>query len=239
MTMTKISFGPVYTRIQDLVTVQEFADVVQKRGFDSLWVTESIVTPDPGLDCLSTVAAFVGATTRLTLGSCVLLMPFRSPALLAKAVATLDVLSGGRIVLGVGAGGDYNRKAFEVCGVRLEERGARCDEGLGIMTKLWTGLPVNHSGRFYSFRDIVMKPRPIQKPHPPVWVGGEAESVLKRTARWGDGFVPSYVTPADYRCMLDRIADYAKGFGRDISSLTKALHLYVLIDDNCEDAERR
>lgn len=236
--MPQIKFGPLYTRIQDLVGVGEFVEVVERLGFDSIWVPETPVTPEPGLDCLATLGAFVAHTNQITVGTAVLLLPLRHPAILAKEVATLDYLSSGRIVLGVGIG-TASSKALEVSGVNPRERGARSDEALEIMTKLWSGTPTSHHGKFYDFDDMVMEPVPIQRPHPPIWVGGEAEGALRRAARWGDGFFPAGITPAGYDRALRRIGRYAEELGRDVSNLTKALTLYIRIGESPGEALRK
>jgi len=235
--VAKIQFGPVYTRIHDVVTVREFGSSVETLGFDSLWVTESVGTPTPALDCMTTLAAFAESTTRVVLGPCVLLLPFWPPVLAAKAAATVDVLSGGRLVFGVGVGGGFP-KAFDACGVAMKDRAARCDEALEIILKLWSGPVASHAGRFYALADFPTDPRPIQQPRPPIWIGGEADGALKRTARWADGWVPHSLTPARYAELLNRIGDHATGFGRDMKRITKAMHLYVHLGEDRETAQR-
>ncbi|MCH9035797.1 MAG: LLM class flavin-dependent oxidoreductase [Chloroflexi bacterium] len=235
--MVQIKFGPLYTRVHYLVGPREFAGMTEEWGFDSLWVPETPVTPEPGLDCFTTLGAFVEHTDRLTLGTCVILVPLRHPAILAKEVATLDYLSGGRIVLGVGVGG-ASSAALQVSGVDPRERGARTDEALEIVTQLWTGDTVSHHGRYYHFDDMCMEPAPVQRPRPPIWVGGESEGAMRRTARWGDGYVPARITPAGYHRAIQRIERHAQEIGRDASSITRALHLYFRIGEDREQAER-
>lgn len=238
--MTEIRFGVIYSRLHPVVPIPRFAEAVESTGLDSLWVTEGLANEMPALDIMLALGAFVQHTKRITVGTCVVLTPLRNPALLAKEVATLDYLSNGRVVLGIGVGGSENSNpaSFQVCGVSRKERGARCDEGLEIMTKLWTGAPVSHSGRFYQFKDIAMGPRPIQQPHPPIWAGGAAKGVLKRTARWCDGFVPTGVSPQGYMKLWDQVQRYGEEFGRDTSKITKAAHLYYCMAGTREEARK-
>ena len=231
-------FGVIYSRLHPVVPIPEFAHTIEDAGYDSLWVTEGLVNEMPALDIMLALGAFVQHTKRLTVGTCVVLVPLRNPAILAKETATLDFLSEGRVVLGVGVGGSSNSRmdAFTVCGVDPRERGARADETLEIMTKLWSGKPVSHSGRFYSFEGIEMGPVPVQKPHPPLWAGGEAEGVLRRAARWCQGFVPSNPGVQEYVRLWDRIEGYADKYGTDTSKITKAVHLYFAMGESRESA---
>lgn len=232
--MPKVKFGPNYTRIHNLVGVNEFAEVVQRLQFDSIWVPETPVTPEPGLDCLTTLGAFAQAIDHVTLGTCAILAPLRSPAMLAKQVASLDFLSNGRIVLGVATGG--RTKMFEASGVDPKERGARTDETLEAVKKLWIDQPASHHGRFYSFDDIVIEPLPVQRPHPPIWVGGEVDAALRRTARWGDGYLPDIISPPRYEAAAAKIRRYAEEYGRNASDITLGMHIFFLLDDSPEKA---
>ena len=114
----------------------------------------------------------------------------------------------------------------------LRERGARTDECVEIMIKLWRGAPVSHKGRFYRFENICMLPPPLQQPHPPLWAGGVSDQMLRRTARWCDGFFPVDVSPTEYRAAIDRIAAHAEEIDRDVSHLTRALHLFFRIGEH-------
>ena len=226
--MTDIKFGFHYGRIHEEHPPHIFAPTVESMGFDSVWLAEGLVNELPMLDIMMAMSTFVHHTRRLTVGGGVVLLPLRHPAILAKEVSTLDRLSGGRIILGIGVGGPphSNPASFEVTGVKLSERGARTDECLEIMTKLWGGEPVSHHGRFYHFNDISMTPPPLQHPHPPLWAGGMSSQMLRRTARWCDGFFPVDVSPSEYLDALGRIKGYADGFGRSVDGLTKAIHLF-------------
>ena len=173
----------------------------------------------------------------MTIGTSVVLLPLRNPVGLAHVTATLDRLSGGRLVLGIGTGGDVP-EGFEAYGIPLGERGRRCDEALDIITSLWTGDPVTHNGNFYKFRNYSLGATPLQKPHPPIWVGGTAKGVLKRIARWCDGFLPQSLTLQEYLDMWDQIESHADTLGRDISDITKAVQFYYSLAPTKEEAHR-
>jgi len=238
--MADIKIGFHYSRLYDLVPIPEFARLAEEMGLDSVWLPEGLVNEVPALDILMGMSGFIHHTRNITIGASVVLLPLRNPVVLAKEVSTLDLLSGGRVVLGIGAGGppDSNPTSFQACGVSMRERGARTDEALEIMTKLWTGAPVSHQGRFYSFQDIVMEPRPAQRPHPPIWAGGAAEGMLRRAAHWCDGFVPVGVNPEEYGALWDRIQRYGETYQRDTTGMTKAVHLFYRVGNSREEARR-
>lgn len=226
--MPEPKFGVIYSRLHQVIPPGEFAHKVEDMGFDAVWATEGLANQLQALDPIVAMAALAQGSQRLTVGSCVIISPLRNPAILAKEVASLDVLSGGRIVLGVGVGASSlsNPADFRVAGVDASERGARCSEGIEVMKKLWTGERVEHHGQFHRFDDIEMTPTPARKPHPPIWAGGNAEGVLKRAARLCDGFVPMAQGPEDWAAMWARIGAYASEYGRVPAAITPALHVY-------------
>ena len=233
--MTAIKFGPLYSRIQKLVSVKEFADTTVQMGFDAIWVPDTLITREHALDWTPVVGAFVEHTEEIMLGTCVVVVPLRYPAILAKQVATIDYMSGGRFVLGVGAGPRANRN-LEAAGVDPRERGARTDEALQIMKGLWSDEPFTHHGRFYDFEDMYMEPKPVQRPGPPIWVGGHSEGALRRVGRFGDGFMPTSLTPAVYQRAVMKIERHCEEFGRDPANVTRALHLCFRVGENEEEA---
>ncbi len=238
--MADIKVGIQYSRYDPAFPVEKFGQAAEELGFDSAWVAEGLANETQALDIMMALSTLVHHTRRIMVGTGVVLVPLRSPALLAKEVATLDFLSDGRVMLGIGAGGppDSNPASFHVAGVDMNERGPRCDEGLEIITKLLSGSRVSHSGRFYRFQDIVMEPPPIQRPHPPIWAGGAGESMLKRTIRWCDGFIPVRVSTEQYAKCWDKIRRYADEYQRDVSRITKAVHLFYSIAGSSEEARK-
>jgi probable F420-dependent oxidoreductase len=168
----------------------------------------------------------------------VYLLALRHPTLAAKAVATLDVLSGGRVVFGVGVGGEFP-KEFEASGVPHAERGRRVDEGIAVCRALWSRSPASFAGRFARFADVAVEPRPAQPGGPPIWIGGRSEHALRRAARLGDGWVSYLYTPERYRTALEQIRAFAAEAGRDLAAGRgfEAAHLaFTVVDDDWERA---
>jgi probable F420-dependent oxidoreductase len=175
-----------------------------------------------------TLAAFVAAhTRRLRLVTSVMILPHRQPVLAAKMLATIDVLSGGRLTVGVGVG--WLREEFEALGAPdFDRRGAVSDEILTVFKTLWTGGPSAFSGEFFRFDELRCLPAPVQKPHPPIWVGGHSRAALRRVARHGDGWHPvganpaSRLGPAELRERLAELRRLTEAEGRDPATLTIA-----------------
>ncbi len=230
-----VKVGVIYSRLHPIVSPGQFAAQVESMGFDSLWVTEGLANQKAALDPLITLSAFAGATSRITIGSCVLIAPLRTPALLAKSAASIDVLSGGRLVLGVGVGGSSlsNSADYDACGIDPRTRGARCDELIELLKRFWSGQTVDFDGRFYSVTNVQLAPQPVQLPGPALWAGGEADGVLQRTARFCNGFVPMGRGPAHYESLWNRVCRYAEQYDRDPTQIEKAVHIYY-----CSDSTR-
>jgi probable F420-dependent oxidoreductase len=202
----------------------------EEHGYDSLWTSDHFVVPKvvktcyPGsadgefppewragyLSCQSILAYLAAATDRVGLGTSALVLPLRNPVQLAKEVATIDVLSGGRVQLGVGVG--YSEDEFDALGIPFADRGARMDEALQVLRALWTTDPASFSGRHYGFGEVSALPHPVQRPHPPLLVAGFGRAAYRRAARLGDGWHAAGVAPeilapmvADLRVELDRL----------------------------------
>ena len=231
-------FGVIYSRLHPIIAPDEFGRQAEAAGYDSLWVTEGLANQKAALDPVVTMMCIAQGTTRATVGSSVILLPLRTPAIFAKEIASLDVLSRGRVVLGVGVGASSlsNPADFRAGGVDPSERGARCDEILDAMINLWRGEPTTHRGRFFDFDDIVLLPTPVQTPHPPLWMGGDAPGVVRRTARVGNGFIPMTTGAARYRELWEQVARTAETMKRDPASITRALHVYCCMGDHRDQA---
>jgi probable F420-dependent oxidoreductase len=175
-----------------------------------------------------TLAAFIAAQTRrLRLVTSVMILPHRPPVLAAKMLATVDVLSGGRLTVGVGVG--WLREEFEALGAPdFDRRGAASDEILTIFKTLWMGAPASFSGEFFRFDEVRCLPAPVQKPHPPIWIGGHSRAALRRAARHGDGWHPvganpaSMLGPAELRERIAELRRLTEAEGRDPGTLTIA-----------------
>ena len=198
-------------RIDDLVALVELVD---RSGYDSLWVGDHISFAVPILDPLLQLAQAAVASRRLRLGTCVYLLPLRHPVPVAKQVATLDHLTEGRLIFGVGLGGEFP-KEYEACGVPHAERGARMAEAVPLLRALWTGEAVSHAGRFYGpFAEVPMRPPARQPGGPPIWFAGRSPAALRRCGRLGDGFLSYVVTPAMFAAALRDIEAAAEAAGR-------------------------
>lgn len=217
--------------VPDLKTFQSFAERGEALGFDSLWVVDHIVyytaVPDP----IALLGVFLARTSRVKLGTAITLLPLRNATVLAKAVATLDYLSGGRMVLGIGIGGEYP-KEFEAVGIPVSERGRRTDEGIEVMRRLWTDDHASFEGRFYRFSDVNMQPKPVQFGGPPLWIGGRSDAAFQRTARAGDGWLGYFMTPERVREARAKIDEAAQRVGRDPASIRLGILVYPVISDD-------
>jgi probable F420-dependent oxidoreductase len=176
---------------------QEIARRIEELGYDAITVSEHVVMPRDLLDVMGahfpdalTAMTFVaGATTRIRVNSGVIVLPYHEPLAYAKAIATLDVLSGGRVTLTFGVG--MARGEFAALGVPFEKRGKMTDEYIDVLKHLWTADEPAYHGEFVDFTDVYFAPKPVQDPHPPIWIGGNSLAALHRAARTGDGWFPS------------------------------------------------
>jgi len=214
-------------------------------GFDTLLTGDHILVPKnissvypyteggefPGsgsgesMEQITLLSYIAGQTSKIRLVTSVLIVPHRNPLIAAKSLATLDLLSEGRLVVGVGVG--WMREEFQALGLPpFEERGAVTDEYIRAFKVLWTEDDPHFEGKYISFDDISFLPKPVQKPHPPIWVGGESRPALRRTAELADGWYPlgsnptfPMGTPEQLKAGLERLAGYAERFGRDPSPI--------------------
>jgi probable F420-dependent oxidoreductase len=225
--------GPTATRDGILALAREG----ERLGLHSAMVADHIVFPvenrstypytldgkhpsvGDALDAFSILGLVAGATERLRLVTSVLVLPYRNPVLTAKMAASLDVLSGGRLTLGVGAG--WLKEEFEALNSpAFEARGAVTDEWIAIFKQLWSCSPASFDGRFYRYSEIRCEPFPVQRPHPPIWIGGHSRAALRRTARYGDGWHPvgavmaSPLPPQEMRTHLDTLKRLINAEGR-------------------------
>ncbi|HEX2174047.1 MAG TPA: LLM class flavin-dependent oxidoreductase [Dehalococcoidia bacterium] len=211
------------------------ASLVEDLGFDSLWQGEHIIWHGPTLDATVALAAFAARTSRITLGTSVLLLPLRHPTAVAKSFATLDVVSGGRTVLGIGVGGE-NPAEFAACGIPYRERGARTTEAIEVIRRLWGQPEASFEGRFTRFEGIRIEPRPLQPGGPPIWVGGRSDAALRRAARFGDGWLPYLIDPDQYRSGWQGIQAEAREAGRNLDAFTPAHLIFTYLDDDLDAA---
>lgn len=209
--MAEVEFGISLSRIDDAAGA---ARELEELGYDYLCVGEHVFFHVPVSNGFISLAVAAGATSRIKLMSTITLLPLYPAALAAKLAASLDVASGGRFHLGVGVGGEY-AKEFEACGVPVNERGARTNEALEVIRRLWTADDVSFEGRFTTLSGVTLAPQPVQQPHPPIWVAGRKEAAMRRTARYADGWLPYMFTPEMLESSVDDIARYRAEYERD------------------------
>lgn len=191
-----------------------WVDVCEAGGVDSLWQSDRIIGREPGLEVMSVMAALAGATKRLKFGMNVASLGLRDPVITAKACATIDVLSGGRLLPAFGVGSARSRD-FSATGTPTRGRGARTDEGLEIISRLWSEDTVTFTGSHYRLAEASIAPRPVQQPLP-LWVGGSAAAAVARTARWGTGWQAGLEAPEEVAPVISAIKARLAEIGRSI-----------------------
>lgn len=238
------AFVPLGTLNANPAFMRALGPALEERGFESVWVAEHVVlfddydseypyAPDgrfPGggdtglLEPLTALTYIAATTDRLRLGTGICLVPQRNPVYLAKQVADLDVLSGGRVDLGVGIG--WLREEFDALGMPFERRGQRADDHLRTMQSLWTEATSSYHGELYDLRECRMYPKPIQSPHPPLHIGGESDAAMRRAARLGQGWYGFNRAPADVPEALARLERALEAEGRSRADCTVSICPY-------------
>jgi probable F420-dependent oxidoreductase len=225
---------------QGMPAIQEMMANVRRAerlGFDAIWSGDHLIMHSPIMDVMTVLASFAAITTRVTLGTAVYLMPLRHPVAIAKQVTSLDLLSGGRFIFGVGVGGEIVRE-FDAVGVPVQERGRRTDEGLEILTRLLCEDDVTYEGKHYQIRHVTLAPRPQQQPYPPIWVGGRSEAALRRTARFGSCWLGYLVSSRRLQEALQHIHALAPTYGREPASIQGGMLLFTVIAKDYETGKR-
>lgn len=211
---------------------------LEQMGYDSLWVSEHILFYGPILEAVPQLGALAALTQKATLGTAIFLLPLRHPTIVAKSFSTLDVISNGRMVLGIGVGGEFPRE-FEATGVPVNERGPRSNEAIRVMKRLWTEDDVTHEGRFFSFSGATMAPKPVQPGGPPIVVAGRSEAAMRRAARLGDGYMPYLFTPDRYKAAAASIAQQREAAGKSLDGFQWVLYQFTALADTHDEAHRR
>lgn len=208
---------------------------IETLGYDSLWVPDHLSFHYPVYEAMTHLAFVAAATERVRLGTAVLLLPLRSAGLAAKQIATVDALSGGRVIVGLGVGGEA-RVEYELCGVPRAERGDRATEAMRVLRLLWSGEPTDFVGRFSRFKGAKIDPPPVQKGGPPLWVGGRSAAALRRAARLGDGYVSYVLTPDRIRGAFETIQREAEAAHRPLDGFDRAHLFFVNVNATYEAA---
>ncbi len=212
-----------------------FVDRCEEWGVDSLWFSDRIVGPGGTLEPVVTMAALSGRKGMMKFGTNALIMSVRHPVLMAKELATLDFLSEGRLLLVAGLGGE-DPLEYEALGASKPQRARRTDEALEAMRLLWTQERASYEGRYYSFTDVTVTPRPVQQPGPPMWIGGRSDAAMRRTGRLGDGWLPSAITPGECAVGIAAINGYAAEAGREIPDDHFGVSITCAAADSPEEA---
>jgi len=214
--------------------VVNFAKKCEAMGCQSMWTIDRIAYDN--LEPLTVLAAAAGVTQEIRLGTSVLLGNLRHASHVAKIVSTLDFISNGRVTLGLGFGSrESDYKAVEV---PFEHRGSRAVEQVQLMKRLWSEDSVTFKGKFYNVENLSVGPKPIQKPHPPIWTGGSAEVALRRAGTWADGFICGSSAIPEFPSTWEKIAGYARAAGRDPNRIRKAGLTFMAIHDDQSKAVR-
>ena len=239
------SVTPAVTAEAQAEDVQRLAPVVEEADYDSVWVSDRTVFPadlatrypdmyGPGLsnpeaqnvlEALTTLSYLAGSTSRVRLGISVLVLPFRNPVLNAKMITTLDVLSGGRVIFGTGVG--WMAEEFEAMGAPYEHRGAQTDEHIELFKALCTQDVAEYDGEHFRTSGMTFFPRPVQKPHPPIWVGGNTNAALRRAAKYGDAWHGIRLTPEELSGKRRRLSEYCASEGKNPEAVQITLRATV------------
>lgn len=229
--------GP--TETPDVDALFAYAERAEALGFESLWAWDHVILgvepAFPILDAVGTLTAIAARTRRIGLGTGVLVLPLRNPVVAAKALATLDVVSRGRLILGVAAG--WYAREFDAVGVPFKQRGRLFERNLRILTRLWTEDRVTLGVDEFNLREAVMRPKPVQRPRPPILIGGYVDAVLRRVATLGDGWLTYFYTPDSYRRAWEKIVSFAGQAGRDAKTLTGTNQLAIYVGRSRAETE--
>jgi alkanesulfonate monooxygenase SsuD/methylene tetrahydromethanopterin reductase-like flavin-dependent oxidoreductase (luciferase family) len=209
----------------------------EQLGFDLVASGEHLFFHGPTSNAFITLAAAAGATERIRLLSALTILPLYPMAMAAKMASALDLISNGRFDLGVGVGGEYPPE-FAAVGAAVAGRGTRTDEALEVMVRLLSGERVTAEGPFGSLQDLRLEPPPVQRPHPPIWVGGRQTPAMRRAGRFGDVWMPYMVSPGSFARSLAGARVFAEQAGRPASALTGALFVWGCVDNDRVRARR-
>ena len=227
------SDGPV-----DMALVHQWSTRAEALGYQSLWVQEGILGDVPVLEPLSLLSYVSAITQNVRLGTSVMVAPLRNPVQLAKILGSLDVMSDGRLIVGIGLG---NRmEDYSTFGLSSDKRVRRFVEIMDVMKALWTQPEAHYQGQFWQLEGTAMQPKPKQKPHPPIWIGARHPSALRRAVRHTDGWMGAGSSSTDQFIEgVGHLRMYLEEAGRDPASFSVSKRVYVAIDNDARRAETR
>lgn len=185
-------------------------------GFDSVWVSDHVIVPKNHIGSFSEIfhdpfvllSALAGVTEKISLGTSLIILPYRNPIVTAKMISTIDQLSAGRVIFGIGTG--WMKEEFDVLGAPFKERGKRTNEYIEIINNLWTEDDPEHDGDFFNYANIKFEPKPVQRPHPSILVGGNSEKAWQRAVMLGSGWQPTWYSPEMYETEQEKINQFAE-----------------------------
>lgn len=189
-------------------------DLAEDLAIDSLWLSDRVVSEALSLEPVVALSWVAARTRKMKFGTSVMALPLRNPTVLAKELATLDFLSGGRLLLAVGLGRDDDTE-LQACGIHRTERAGRTEEMVHLLRALWSGNGVSFEGKYYRLEDVTIQPKPAQA-RPPIWVGGRSAPAFRRTARLADGWLASQMLPDEVETAIACIREHAADYGREI-----------------------
>ena len=225
--------GPV-----DMGLVRSYAGRAEELGYQSLWVQEQIIGATPALEPLTLLSYLAGVTQKIRLGAAVIVLTTRNPVVLAKELGSIDHMSEGRLIVGVALGG--RPRQYPLLGGPAGRRVRHFEESLAVMKALWVQARTSFDGDFWKLDGEAMEPRPVQKPHPPIWFGGRHDAGLRRAARLADGWMGAgSTTTADFKRHVGVIREALESLGRDPSEFPISKRVYIALDDDEARAERR
>jgi len=208
---------------------------LEDEGIDSLWVGGHVASRNPSPEAMMGLARLAALTERVKIGTSILLLPLYPPALVAKQIADLDRATNGRVILGVGIGGEYPQE-FRACEIPIDERGRRTDEMIPLIRRLWTAEEITHEGRYYSMQDVRIHPAPMQPGGPPIVVAGRKEPAMRRAAALGDGWFPYLYSPRRYAASVETIEQAAAEADRDLSAFEWYVFVFVNVNPGGDTA---
>mgnify|MGYP001370863389 FL=1 len=233
-----IGFGGWPFPTQEPEELWQYVDACEELDIDSLWLSDRIVSEIMNVEPMIALSFIAARTKNLKFGTSVLALPLRNPTVLAKEIATLDFLSGGRVLPAVGLGTEDERE-FEACGSPKRQRGGRTDEAIEVMKLLWSQDNVTFHGKYYTLNDVTIQPKPVQRDLPPMWIGGRSEAAIQRTARIGDGWLVSQATPDEVADGVARIKVGALEHGNEIEDDHYGVLFSYFIADTPEEAAKQ
>ena len=221
----------------DLQIISSYMQKIRSLGYTSAWVQDGVIGARPSLDPLTLLAYAAAYSGDLTLGVSVLLANLRIPIPLAKSVATLDHLTKGNLILGIGMG--FYEGAYPAFGLDVKRRVSRFEEGVQVMKALWTQEKASFQGRHFQMNDVAMYPKPVQKPYPPIWFGAHAAPALRRSVLYGDGWMSAgAASTEDFKGEIKLVRQFMEEEGREPSTFSLSKRVYLYVDKDRSTAEK-